>query len=113
MKIIITESQYDKAIDKYMTYKLEPHEERFSKRYHDSIFWVKGGEVIAQINNKLDLFWLHEDIWRSISMMRPMSGLEIQHSIKKWLEEHYGITDLSPRIAIGYETRVWDKIKFE
>lgn len=113
MKIIITESQYDKAIDKYITYKLEPHKERFSNRYPDSTFWVKGGEVIASVDKERNLFWLNEEIWRSITKMLSLDGIETSHFIKKWLDKHYGMEELSPRIAIGMKTTVWDKIKFD
>lgn len=113
MKIIITEQQYNNAIDKFITFKLEPHEERFSKHYPYSIFWVKRGEVIASVDKKLNLFWLYEDIWRSITTMLSLDGIETSHFIKKWLDKHYGMEELSPRIAIGMKSTVWNKIKFD
>ena len=51
MKVIITESQYNKAIDAYISYLLEPHEVITDKQFPDSIFWVKGNETIVQIED--------------------------------------------------------------
>jgi hypothetical protein len=72
MKYIITESQYNKAIDKFITYHLEPHEEKTSKKYPDSIFWT------------------------NISIMFSLEYKETQEVIKYWLEEHYNLGSLTP-----------------
>jgi hypothetical protein len=49
MKYIIKESQYYNAIDKFITYQLEPHEEKRIEKHPGAIFWVKDGEVISEI----------------------------------------------------------------
>jgi hypothetical protein len=49
MKYIIKESQYNNAIDKFISYQFEPHEEKRTREYPESIFWVKDGKVIAEI----------------------------------------------------------------
>jgi hypothetical protein len=36
---------------------LEPHEVKKSPKYPDSIFWVKNGEVIAEINKNSGYFF--------------------------------------------------------
>ena len=69
MKYIITEQKYNKAIDKFITYQLEPHEEKVSENHSDSIFWIKDGEIIAEVNKKWDYFFLHHVIWETISIM--------------------------------------------
>ena len=96
MKIIITESQYNKAIDKFITYKLEPHEKKKSSDYPDLIFWVKDGEVIAEQNKKTGFFWFHYQIWNTISRMFSLEYNETQQVIKHWLEEHYKLGGLTP-----------------
>jgi hypothetical protein len=98
MKYIITESQYDNTIDKFITYQLEPHEEKRTKKYPESVFWVKDGEVIAEIG-KLEYFWVSNQIWRSISLMFSLKPFETQQVIKDWLEEHYKLGELTPTFA--------------
>ena len=95
MKYIITESQYNKAIDKFITYQLEPHEEKTSKEHPDSIFWVKDGEVIVKIDKSKN-FWVKIDIWEIISSMFSLGYNETQEVIKEWLEEHYDLGLLIP-----------------
>ena len=93
MKIIITEQQYNKAIDKYLTYLFEPHEEKISKKDPDSIFWMKDGNAIAEIENS-ETFWVDEDIWDNISIMFSLDKNDVKRFIKQWLEEHYGLGGL-------------------
>jgi hypothetical protein len=96
MKYIIKESQYNNAIDKFITYQLEPHEEIRTKKFPDSIFWVKDGEVITEIE-KTNFFWVSNQIWRSISLMFSLKHTETQQVVKDWLEEHYKLGSLKPR----------------
>ena len=49
MKYIITENQYSNTIDKFISYQFEPHEEKRTKKHPKSLFWVKDGEIIAEI----------------------------------------------------------------
>ena len=95
MKVIITESQYSKAIDQFISYLLEPHEEKTYDRYPDAIYWVKGGEVIVEIENSA-YFWLRYTIWNRISQMFGLDYDETQSVIKVWLEEHYNLGVLTP-----------------
>ena len=102
MKYIISESQYNKAIDKFITYQLEPHEKKTSKKYPNSIFWIKDGKVIAEIQ-KSKYFWVNLDIWSTISNMFSLKYNDTQSVIKSWLEEHYKLGGLTPKH--GYESR--------
>ena len=95
MKYIIKESQYNNAIDKYITYQLEPHEEKRTKKYPKSVFWVKDGAVIAEILQS-KYFYVSYQIWRSISVMFSLENDETQQVIKEWLEEHYKLGGLTP-----------------
>ena len=96
MKYIITESQYNKAIDKFITYQFEPHEEKTSNKFPNSIFWVKDGEVIAEIE-KSKYFLVRDNIWNTISNMFSLEYDDTQSVIKNWLEEHYKLGGLTPR----------------
>jgi len=95
MKYIITESQYSKSIDKFITYNFEPHEEKRIKQHPKSIFWVKDGEVIAEVKESA-FFWVSHQIWRNISLMFSLKHTETRQVIKEWLEEHYKLGGLSP-----------------
>ena len=95
MKVIITESQYNRAIDLFITYLLEPHEVRTIKKSPNSIFWVKGGEIIAEIK-KTGYFWLRYTTWNSISEMFGLDRNGTQSVIKMWLEQHYNLGGLTP-----------------
>ena len=99
MKYIITESQHNKIIDKFITYQFEPHEEKKSSKYPDSIFWVKDGEVIIEIEDS-DYFWVSPQIWKNIRSMFSLVYSETQQVIRDWLEEHYKLGGLTPFVAI-------------
>jgi hypothetical protein len=86
---------YNKAIDQFITYLLEPHEERTTEKYPGSIFWVKGGEVIVGFK-KSEYFWLEYEIWNRISEMFGFDFLGTQSVIKIWLEQHYDLGGVTP-----------------
>jgi hypothetical protein len=98
MKYIITESQYNSAIDKFISYQFEPHEEKTSKEYPESIFWIKDGKVIAEIE-KSEIFWVRYQNFDIISNMFSLEYEETQEVIKYWLEEHYNLGSLTPLLA--------------
>ena len=100
MKYLITESQYNKAIDKFITYKFEPHEEKTTPKHPNSIFWVKDGKVVAEIGKKNSIFWVEVDVWRSISSMFSLGRNETEQLISLWLEEHYSSEGLTPMLHL-------------
>ena len=100
MKVIITESQYNRIIDHFISYHLEPHEERTYDRQPDSIFWIKGGEVIVEIR-KSGYFWLKSTIWNRISEMFGLDYRGMQSVIKMWLEQHYNLGGLTPTFKLS------------
>ena len=109
MKYIITESQYNNTIDKFMTYLFEPHEEKRTKKYPKSVFWVKDGEVIVEIQ-KSGYFWVSPQIWNNITLMFSLEYDETQQVIKDWLEEHYKLGGLTPRLQPFQANRRWKNI---
>lgn len=95
MKYLITESQYNKVIDRFITYQFEPHDVKTLKKSDlGSIFWVKDGEVVAEITSS-GRFWVRFDIWNFISNMFSLEHDETESVIKKWLEEHYNLGELN------------------
>ena len=102
MKYIITENQYNNTIDKFITYIFEPHEEKRTKKYPESIFWIKDGVVIAEIQNS-EYFFVNYKIWDNITLMFSLEYDETQQVIKDWLEEHYKLRGLTPpSVQSGY-----------
>jgi len=98
MKVIISESQYNRLIDNFITFLIEPHEVKTDPRYPDSIFWVKDGEVISEIT-QVNYFLLSDSIWYKITGQFELDYNETKSFIKSWLEEHYGLGGLIPRVA--------------
>ena len=109
MKYIITESQYNNTIDKFITYIFEPHEEIKTKKFPDSIFWVKEGEVIAEILQS-KYFYVSRQIWKSISVMFSLENDETLQVIKDWLEEHYKLGGLTPPMKLMFPHGRWKNI---
>jgi hypothetical protein len=101
MKYIITESQYNNSIDKFITYLFEPHEEKRTKKIPNSIFWVKEGAVISEIKNS-EYFFVSSRIWGNITNMLSLEYDETQQVIKDWLEEHYKLGGLIPVTQFGF-----------
>lgn len=95
MKYIITESQYNKAIDKFISSQFNNFEKKKNRKYRDSIFWVKNGEVIAEIKGS-DFFYIKGDLWDLISKLFSLNDDEVKSSIKSWLDEHYDLGELTP-----------------
>ena len=101
MKYIITESQYNKSMDRFITYQFEPHEKKTFKNEPKSIYWLKDGEVVAEIENSKK-FWVRFDIWNIISKMFSLEHTETQSVINEWLEKHYELGRLIPERQFGY-----------
>ena len=95
MKYTITESQYGNIINKFISHQFEPHKEKRTREYPNSIFWLKDGEIIAQIENP-DYFWINHQIWTNIMSMFSLKHTETRQVIKDWLEEHYKLGELKP-----------------
>jgi hypothetical protein len=113
MKYIITESQHNKIIDKFITYQFEPHEVKKSSKLPDSIFWVKDGEVIVEIYKRRDDFWVRSEIWKVIRNMFSLEYSETQQVIRDWLEEHYKLGGLTPNRLTASDVEGWKSIKLD
>lgn len=94
MKYIITEQQYGNAIDKYISYQFEPHEE-IEHKYSTDVYWVKNGRVIARIDKDNKYFLVIDKILKSISDIFSLNHFETEDVIKIWLERNYGWTNLT------------------
>ena len=103
MKYIITESQYDNLIDRFITRQFEPHENKFSDEYpslfwvndKEVTFWVKDGEVVAEVirpRNRTPIFRISNKIYKTI---RDVFGIYdknvLNNVIIEWYKNHYGV----------------------
>jgi len=113
MKYIIKESQYNKAIDKFITKQFEGFEEVRIPRY-GLLLWVKDGKIIAEIviaTNKGDYFFVDKDIFNSIEDMFGLDDYkEVRLTIENWLEKNHNLSNL---IAWRHSNhhRDWEFIK--
>jgi hypothetical protein len=96
MKIIITETQYNKAIDRFLTSQLKPDEviERLS---YNKIFWIKDGKIVAELGTqKYDNFFISKKVWELTSSIFSLTYDETKDVIQIWLEKHYNLGELTP-----------------
>ena len=95
MKVIITESQYNRAVDFYISFLFDPHEVKIGIKRPKSIVWTKDGKTIVEIVDSEE-FWVDPDIWEDISRMFNLDYFETQSVIKDWLEQHHNFGELTP-----------------
>jgi hypothetical protein len=90
MKYIITESQMDRAVLKYLNSEygdLEPYE---TDKHPNHIFFMKDGEVIFNYNKKNGVvIFSYDKIWSFLKSFFGLEYEEIQDLTKEWVEEHY------------------------
>ena len=90
MKYIITESQLDRAVLKYLNSEygdLEPYE---TDRWPEYIFFMKDGELIFDYNKESGVVYISYDkIWSFLKSFFGLEYEEIQDLTKEWVEEHY------------------------
>jgi hypothetical protein len=90
MKYIITESQKNRGIIKYLNSEygdLEPYK---TKKYSNHIFFIKDGEVIFDYNKENGYVCISYDkIWLFLESFFGLKNEEIRELTKTWVEEHY------------------------
>ena len=109
MKYVIKESQYGNIINKFISHQFEPHKEKRTREYPESIFWIKDGEIIAEIEKSKD-FFVSPQIWKNIMSMFSLEYVETQQVIKEWLEEHYKLGRLKPYEGFLEQKYRWKNI---
>ena len=110
MKAVISESQYNRLIDSFITFLIEPHEEITDSGYSDSTFWIKNGEIISEKIEEEDIFLFSDSIWYEISEQFELDYDETQSVIKTWLEQHYGLGELTPYEIEEEDVEIWNNI---
>jgi capsular polysaccharide biosynthesis protein len=93
MKIVITESK-NKIIDQFITFLIKPYTTKKTRQYRNALFWVKGDQVIAQMQPSTNDFRLIDEIWSRISQMFDLDDDQTRTAIVKWLKKHYYIVGM-------------------
>jgi len=89
MRVIISESQYNRLIDNFLTFLFEPHEVKVIPSEPDGKYWVRGEEILAQIFFE-KVFFIDPKIWNKISNQFDLNYKETQNCMNIWLEKNYG-----------------------
>jgi len=87
MKYIITESQYNKIIDRFISSQFEGFEAKTTSELPNSIFWIKYNEVILEIRSFGDI-WVDKDIWDMISTMFSLDTDGVDSALMNWMKVH-------------------------
>jgi len=98
MKVIITESQKDRAIIKWLNSEYGDLEQIETEDWPDYIFFMKDGKVIFDYNKENGDVGISKDkIWLFLQNFFGMEYREIQDLTKEWIKEHYklGVTTTS------------------
>ena len=102
MKYIITESQKNRAIIKWLNLEygdLTPYE---TEEYPDYIFFMKDRKVVFNYNKKNGYVYISYDkIWSFLKNFFGLEYEEIQGLTKKWVEEHYKLRVIT---TFGFST---------
>lgn len=90
MKYIITESQKNRGILKYLNTEygdLKPYK---TDEYPNHIFFMKDGEVMFDYNEKNGVAHVsYTHIWSFLKSFFELNNEEIEDLTKAWVEEHY------------------------
>ena len=111
MKYIITESQMDRAVLKYLNTiygDLVPFE---TDKDPNFIFFMKDGEVIFDYNKKSGKVYISYDhIWSFLESFFGLKYTEIQDLTKEWVEEHYKLRVTTTSVQYNIVAMRWRNI---
>ena len=115
MKVIITESQKDRAIIKLLNLEFGDLEQFETEEYPDIIFFMKDGEVIFDYDKKNgDVGISYDKIWSFLESFFGLEYREIQDLTKEWVEEHYKLRVVTTmEIAQKYFSNVEEHYKLK
>ena len=90
LKYIITESQKDRAIIKWLNSEYGDLIPLETEKYPDYTFFMKDDKVIFDYNKKnRDVYVSYSHIWSFLKTFFGLENKEIQILTKKWVNEHY------------------------
>jgi hypothetical protein len=108
MKYIITESQKDRAIIKWLNSEygdLTPIE---TEKHPNYIFFIKDGEVVFDYNKKIGYVTISYDkIWSILESFLELEYDEIQDLTKEWVVEHFKLRVRRICNSLGFYNDGW------
>jgi hypothetical protein len=91
MKYIITESQMEKTVIKYLNSVYSDLKEFRTKEYSDLFFFMKNGEVIFEYNPNYKSIGVSEYLWEFLDSFFELESNTKQWILYDWLKEHYDL----------------------
>jgi len=91
MKYIITESQLDSAVIKWLNLEYGDLELFKTEIYPNHTFFMKNGEIVFDYNGNGQVGISYDHIWRFLSSFFGLEKEEIQDLTKQWVEKNYGL----------------------
>lgn len=99
MKYLITESQRDRTIDRFISNKMNDLDKMVSKDGH-SVIWVNSLNKIRLELKSSNILLVYYQIWVAISRTFSLDDDKTKDVIKKWVEEHFKLTGINPQIKL-------------
>lgn len=100
MKYIITESQRDRTIDRFISNKMNDLDKMVSKDGH-SFIWVNKFDKIRLELKSSNILLVYYRIWTAISRTFSLDDDKTKEVIKNWVEEHFKLTGINPQIKLA------------
>ena len=95
MNIIVSESQYNKVIDRFITSLLKP-DKIWEDMHTDTFYWVKNDHIIGYYKKNSAFINFENRLWWSIKNLFDLSHIETQYYLRQWLQNHYNLEKLVP-----------------
>lgn len=111
MKYIITESQNEKLVIKYLNNEYGDLKERIrTDKYPNSIYFFKENKVyMAYGSISKDLWVDYYTIWTDLEKIFGLTEDEIYKTITKWVEDTYGLSGFTIYIAKKGNQVKWEE----
>lgn len=94
MKVLITENQLEKLIEKYIA-KLFRNIHQHNNDEYGIIYWEnENDELILELNS--DGFYVNHDIWEEIKNVFNLSEAKTRKVIKQWVERNLNVGKVFP-----------------
>ena len=103
--------EYNRSIDSFITFLIDPHVNKATPQIPNSIFWIKDDRFIAEMKDSKS-FWIDYKIWDEISKQFDLDYDETQFVIKTWLEKNYELGGLTPGRVWVSNLWGWKNIMF-
>jgi hypothetical protein len=109
MKYIITESQMDRAVLKYLNTEFGDLEPYKNKKHPNRILFVKDGEVIFEYFIEVgSVFISYRKVWAFLQRFFLLDDMEVGNTLRQWMSEYYNLDVRSNPIPVIDTEKWWD-----